>query len=1416
MKPIKGISLDSTPLETEEGHYRFGKNGIQYDLKGTIVNEPGFKRLQSLCPSGWRINGLLEADSGKVVVFSTDNINSSIQLVDLTSNIIEFSWNDINVGYFLGFNIEYYITGEVQRNYKNELIVAFTDKRTFPKFLNLSNPDTTKLGSWSLFPNFILPTITMTSSAAGYYKEGSYYTALRYYKKDGTSTPYSSVYGGCIINTEDVAGLNFKLENVDTSYQYLELVVIAKTKGVTACYVLPKQLIGTSTMNVVSDSPDGDSIDITEVLVGQVRYSKVGTMTQLNDALYVGNLTREDDLLDMQQYANLIIPEWTSELKDVSDQEELSSGAKKTFKHREVYALYVKYLRANGTKTIAFTIPGVAGTAANYLTSTVGTTGGVTRPTFQVEDTITTFSSTNKIGRLGVHENQNETYPNTPNFNSVALGGLDLRGKKVRHHKMPSIGWCKENLYSSETSYGTSKLDVLGIRLTNIQIPLKYQGDIIGYELFYAKRTISNMSVYAQSVLIQGATNTVKDPLRTFSTGCNITRTGSGVNDWQITWNKFRFLSPDLNIFHPTIEPNFIARELNLNGKVEQKYVKWTFSNPGTVASGKPCNVYMVDCTKSITTATLFPSAYKISGVDKAKWIKNHSITTETNNVYVEEALIGNLLGTTPPSLVATTVGSDITIPNLTTNQLSFTELCEVKDDMYKEYYNQNLVSAGGHKYIGNTDAFFGGDCFLGPYTFHTHGVKQDYDVPTDDGSGADRPTSYPYMKTERFVYRLLCESVVNTWSLFEQNSPQGKFYPKSQIETSSSPVFPGSYPAFWDATLDPNKFGYYKGAEGINDLVAQDIYSPLREYITEFPHRIARGGKLSRQNTRSWRTFLAADYYDCQKDRGPIINLSAISDSLLIHHLHALFLTRDKVKLETGLLGVTLGSGDIFQFEPQEAIQSNLGYGGTQSDLCCVDTPIGYVFPDAKVGEMYIFSDKKLSAINGDIGRFLNEYLKVRGVNSFNSNNSITIGWDQVYKRLFVSVKNLEPTSPIRGIPFSSDSIESVQTLILNGQPVSNSLVMGNGQFVYPEDIVFMDGKYLKYKGLNPTNSPDQCEPTPVTCNPVLSLTGSWIGPNDYHVSWSFSAFSTFQYTLWKLENLGGTLTRVPVTINGVLISGVTTGTFLDFHLTEQAYYELEVQRVCEPGTDQQIYSNPSIIQFSLNVSEPAVVSVPTPGTRIDTYVITREMPALYRVRTNGGPWSVISSGFGPLPRLQHIYANLPGNNATIEVEFGMQIGNISFVARTCSSSIASCETDPITSGVVGTVLFPGDAGYSMTGQYGVEGLATQASDTSNILTVTNPLTDVPAPYNSIATLTDHNITAFTPDPNTAYSGINKNGQPIVSYYRWTLQNKGWFYGNGILGTTPYTKLSAQQLPGGFAGAGDDHGILLLGYKPI
>jgi hypothetical protein len=208
--------------------------------------------------------------------------------------------------------------------------------------------------------------------------------------------------------------------------------------------------------------------------------------------------------------------------------------------------------------------------------------------------------------------------------------------------------------------------------------------------------------------------------------------------------------------------------------------------------------------------------------------------------------------------------------------------------------------------------------------------------------------------------------------------------------------------------------------------------------------------------------------------------------------------------------------------------------------------------------------------------------------------------------------------------------------------------------------------------------------------------------------------------------------------------------------------------------------------------------------------------MPALYRVRTNGGPWSVISSGFGPLPRLQHIYANLPGNNATIEVEFGMQVGNISFVARTCSSSIASCETDPITSGVVGTVLFPGDAGYSMTGQYGVEGLATQASDTSNILTVTNPLTDVPAPYNSIATLTNHNITAFTPDINTAYSGINKNGQPIVSYYKWTLQNKGWFYGSGILGTTSYTKRSAQQLPGGFGSANDNDGILLLGYKPI
>ena len=206
--------------------------------------------------------------------------------------------------------------------------------------------------------------------------------------------------------------------------------------------------------------------------------------------------------------------------------------------------------------------------------------------------------------------------------------------------------------------------------------------------------------------------------------------------------------------------------------------------------------------------------------------------------------------------------------------------------------------------------------------------------------------------------------------------------------------------------SIDPNQFGYSRDLNTLNDFDVVLAFNPFEEQINKFPYRIARGGQYKREGlNRSWRTFLPLDYYEAQKNMGKIINLEGMDDRLLIHHENALFLTQDKTKLESDIISITLGSGDIFQFQPQEAISSKLGYAGTQHDLACVKTPLGYVFVDAKHGQVFLYKGK-LQLLNNGLNTFFRQWLTVPDNNPF-VGNGITIGYDPKYNRILLTVKN-------------------------------------------------------------------------------------------------------------------------------------------------------------------------------------------------------------------------------------------------------------------------------------------------------------------------------------------------------------------------------------------------------------------------
>lgn len=1071
--------MDSRPGEQPQGTSPFRKNGVN-DENGSTFNEPGFRKLATVVP--YKLNGVIETDS-KPILFSTDNINSAIGYFNAETELYEAIIDDNpshlvnfpNDGRRMEFTLDHYITGQAQRNYKNQMVIVFTDKDKWPKYLNCDDPSISVIDDIRLFAYFKPPKIFSEQTIGGSLPSGAYYIAIGYERNDGTSTPYSRVSSVTTITppttgtTSDKA-LDIRITEADTSYDSLRVAIISKVLGVTKAVELNDFIPISSGIIEFTYSGDNLSTDISveSILVQPAIYNKVGTVGQLNDYLYLGDVEEEPDINDMQPYALMINIEWKSEIINaLAPPPEHVAGKKKGMMHEETYAYYVRYKKTRGGFTKWYTIAGPAPITGDEVESTEATAGGYTgsdSPKYKVDDTIHYFNSLAKTGSCGVWLNDTELYPDTVDFDASTIGGVNLRGEKVRHHKMPTIRWCKNNLYPNDDNYGKTELDILGIVATNVRIPDRYIGVIDGYEIGYAKRTVGNMTVYGQSVLMHGVVNNFdKDK----STGNGATIYTSGGNWRTSIWHKgdgnfnnnyelvqlrkdtFRFHAFDLLFNKPSIEPTYISSQLRMKRNMPSNEC---YIEDGQENANKP-EAFLVDYTIGERPVPATPTHY-LRRIKNSIYLPNGINTNGFVNARHENTFAGTLLGTdwdlNYDDSGLRVKGQDYTEDNVGCpgfEETYLVNLIAIKANLYDNFFSQSMVSAGDSRPLTSIDPFWGGDTFVCDYTFHTYGRHE-----TNDGWGAG-------IAGKKAIRRFVCESASNLALRYEIiGNIYSKWYPHNPVSINTNANT--TYIIDFDRGQDPNQFGYDKSLNALNDLVSSVIFNPFREEIIIHPYRIHRGGKNTRTGRpRSWRTFLPLDYYEMQKNMGRLIHLEGMDDRLLIHMESALFYTQDKVKLEAGLLSVTLGAGDIFQFEPQEAISAKLGYAGTQHDLACVRTPIGYVFVDAKVGEIYIYKGK-LENLNEGVNTFLREFLKIKEKNIY-TGNGITIGWDQKYKRILLTVKNR--------------TLVNSNTIIKDFQDTTefwSSLVIG--------DIVRYNNRLIKYEGINPEDSEFQCPDNP------------------------------------------------------------------------------------------------------------------------------------------------------------------------------------------------------------------------------------------------------------------------------------------------------------------------------------------------
>lgn len=511
---IKGINQDFTPENTPEGFGFYAKNVVGQRKYDALLNEKGTTIPTSLALLNVKdFIGEIVFQSKLVIFYKNTGDADCIAVIDEDAQTVQERVNRAD----LLFNKDFPITGRAKLNSKGDLIIAFTDKKVSPKYINLTTADASdKKEIYELFlvgeqPDYNLSVV----DNGGNVSAGVYFVTIKYIDKNKSSTDWTVLSHPIYITTPktteefaDIVATNsgvqtnkaikIELSNLDTAFTDYSLGFIAVVGEVVKAFkVKDVEYTGSNSTVVYSGAELTTLLTVEEVLTKNFNFDSVDAITALSDALYVagGYITSDTDLQILTNTLHTKM-KWESTLVSAPFNHD---GNQRTLMHGEVYALYARYY-LNNKWTKWFHIPGRAATAAEKGTGLEA--GGLANEfadsnprIYKYDDTCTleaVIGSTGARGLMGAWENEDETY--SSDF-------PELAGQKVRHHKMPSMDFMKKNAYTAAPYYGIRQWDKLYLTFAfHTTLPDEYKGKITKLEIGYAKRDEASTTVFGYDI----------------------------------------------------------------------------------------------------------------------------------------------------------------------------------------------------------------------------------------------------------------------------------------------------------------------------------------------------------------------------------------------------------------------------------------------------------------------------------------------------------------------------------------------------------------------------------------------------------------------------------------------------------------------------------------------------------------------------------------------------------------------------------------------------------------------------------------------------------------------------------------------------------------------------------------------------